>query len=213
MTIRAFAIPETIPHDSVAAAQTFFRMTGHALELFVCTFERIVCQLGVIESLDLESLRDVARVAVALRRGESKLPGMHVAMAPRTLTGSPAVRSTATTRPVLLGRAMATVAGGVRVRPGEGPNAMVDPRRIPAARRVAMSTAVLFHLRRKLVAVRIVVAIDAALCFELEVVVGAFALVTAGAGDRGMFAVEREFGVAVLRHRERGRPKSLLVVA
>jgi hypothetical protein len=76
-----------------------------------------------------------------------------------------------------------------------------------------MGAAVLAHLRCELIPVRVLVAIDAALGVELEVVVGAFALMTARAGDRLMFAVERERRAAVLLHGEQGRPKPLLVVA
>lgn len=76
-----------------------------------------------------------------------------------------------------------------------------------------MSAAVLAHLGCELIAVRIVVAVDAALRFQLEVVMGALALMTGRAGDRLVFAIQRELGPAVLLHREQGWPESLFVVA
>lgn len=99
----------------------------------MCTFERVARLLRVIESLDLEGLGAVASIAFARWRGESKLSGVHVAMAPGTVAWRPSVRGTAAARPVLFGRTMTTVASGSCVRTGEGPNGMVDPRRVPAA--------------------------------------------------------------------------------
>jgi hypothetical protein len=128
VTICAFAIPETVSHDPVTTSQSLFRVTGHTLELFVCAFERIACQLCMIESLDLESLGDVTRITLALGRGESKLPGMHIAVAPGALTRRAAVGSPLPAQAVLLRRAMATVAGGLRVRASKRPNTMVDAR-------------------------------------------------------------------------------------
>lgn len=93
MTICALAIPETVPHDPVATSQTLFRMTGHALELLVRAFEWIPCQLCMIESLDLEGRGDVTRITLALGRGESKLPGVHIVVAPGALTRRATVRS------------------------------------------------------------------------------------------------------------------------
>jgi hypothetical protein len=213
MTIRALVIPETVPHDPVTASQTLFRVTGHALELFVCAFERVACQLCMIESFDLESRGDVTRIALALGRGESKLPGVHIAVAPGALTRRPTVRSPLPAQAVLFRRAVTAVARCLRVRASKGPNTMVDARRIPTARGVAMGAAVLAHLRCELIPVRVLVAIDASLGLELEVEVGAFALMTTRAGDRLMFAIERERRSVVLLHGKQGRPKPLLVVA
>lgn len=75
-----------------------------------------------------------------------------------------------------------------------------------------MGAAVLPHLRRKLVSVRVVMAIGAALRLELEVVVRAFSLVAATARDRLMFAVERKLGAAMLLDGEQSGPESLLVM-
>jgi len=54
MTIRALAIPEAIPDDPLAAFQTFFQMTGRALELAVLALERVGRELCVVEGSDLE---------------------------------------------------------------------------------------------------------------------------------------------------------------
>jgi hypothetical protein len=63
-----------------------------------------------------------------------------------------------------------------------------------------------------LVPVRILVAVDAQLRLQLEVVVRALALMTSRAGNRLMSAVELKTGARVLLHREQGRPEPLLVV-
>lgn len=213
VTIRALAIPETIPHSLVAASQAFLRMTGHALELFVRAFERIVRELRVIECLDLECRGDVTGAALTLRRSKPELPGVNVAVATRAIARCAAVRGAFAARAVLLRGAMTTVASRFSVRAGKRPRAVIDARRIPAARGVAMGASVLAHLRCELISVRVLMAVDALLRVQLEVVVGAFALMTGRAGHRLVSAIERELGASVLLHGEQGRPESLLVVA
>jgi hypothetical protein len=89
---------------------------------------------------------------------------------------------------------------------------MIDPWRLPALLGVAVGAAPVAHLDRKLIAVGVVVAVDATLRAELQFVPRPFALMTARAADRLVFAAQRELGAAVLLHGEQGRPKPVLVV-
>jgi hypothetical protein len=65
MTIRALAIPETVPHDPGTTSKTLFVMTGHARERLVLTLERVARKLRVTEHLYFERFGDVTDVAVA----------------------------------------------------------------------------------------------------------------------------------------------------
>ena len=65
-------------------------MAGAALELFVCTLERVRRELLVVECLDLERIGEVARIARPLWRSKSKLPGVNIPMtAPPHSRGAP----------------------------------------------------------------------------------------------------------------------------
>jgi hypothetical protein len=77
---------------------------------------------------------------------------------------------------------------------------------------VAVSASAVLHLRHELIPVGVFVAIGAPLGFELEIVVRAFALMTARTRDRLMPAIEGKLGASVLFHREQRRPEPLLVV-
>jgi hypothetical protein len=179
----------------------------------VNAFERIVRQLLMIEGLDLEGLRDVTPLALALGRRETKLSGVNVAVAPPALTWRAAVGGTLAFQPVLLRGAVTTFTSRLRVNPGQRPRAVIDSWRFPASLGVAMRTSSVTHLDRELLTMRVVVAVDAALRSDSQVVPRSLAPVTAGAADRLMLAVQRELGAAVLRHREQGRPEPVLVVA
>lgn len=65
MTIRAFAIPETVPRHPDATSKTLCGMAGQARELLVRTLERVASKLRVIEHLDFERFGDMTDVAVA----------------------------------------------------------------------------------------------------------------------------------------------------
>jgi hypothetical protein len=69
------------------------------------------------------------------------------------------------------------------------------------------------HLDRKLITMRVVVAVDATLCPDVQVVTGSLTLVTAGTADRLMLAGQRELGATVLLHGEQCRPKPVLIMA
>jgi hypothetical protein len=103
-------------------------VTGFAFELSMCALERIDRELLVIERLDLESFGNVTRVTLALGRGETKLPSMHISVAAAALTRRAAVRSSFAAPPVLLRRTVTAVAGGLRVSTGQRPDAVIDPR-------------------------------------------------------------------------------------
>ena len=102
-------------------------MTARTLDLGVNALERIAGKLFVVESLDLESVGDVAGLTRPLGRGETKLPSMHVTMATPALTWRATIRSPFAALPVLLRGAVATVAGCFRVGPGQWPGAVIDP--------------------------------------------------------------------------------------
>ena len=76
-----------------------------------------------------------------------------------------------------------------------------------------MGAAAVAHLDRKLLAVGVVMAVDATHRPELQIVARSFASVTARAADRLMFAVQRKLGAAMLLNREQCRPKPVLVMA
>ena len=102
-------------------------MTARTLDLGVNALERIAGKLLVVESLDLESVGDVAGLTRPLGRGEKKLPSMYVTMAAPALTWRAAICSPFAALPVLLRGAVATVAGCFRVGPGQWPGAVIDP--------------------------------------------------------------------------------------
>jgi hypothetical protein len=212
VTVRTFAITESVPHRSGATSQPRFSVTGYALDLAVNALERVARELRVVECVDLERVGDMTGLTCALGRGEAKLPGVNVTVATPALAWRPAVSGPLPAQPVLLRGGVATVAGRFRVRTGQRPGAVIDPWRLPTSLGVAVGAASVAHLDRKLLTMRVVVAVDAALRPELQVVPGPFALVTARAADRFVFAVQWELGAAVLRHGEQGRPKPVLVV-
>jgi hypothetical protein len=54
---------------------------------------------------------------------------------------------------------------------------------------VAIGAAAVVHFDCELIAVRVVVAVDAALCLELQIAAGPCALMTTSASDRLMLAI------------------------
>jgi hypothetical protein len=78
---------------------------------------------------------------------------------------------------------------------------------------VAIGAAAVAHFDCELIAMGVVVAVDATLCPDLQFVARPFALVTAGATNRLMLAVERKLGSTVLFDGEQRGPKPVLVVA
>ena len=212
MAVCALAITEAVAHRALTASQALAWMTRRALEGLMGSLEWVGSQLGVRERLDLEGSGVVTGAALALRRGQAELAGVNVTVATRTFPRSPTISGPATARPVLLRRSVAAVAGGVCMRAGQWPNAVVDSGRVPSARGMALRTTALLHLGDELVAVRILVAVDATLSLELEVVARTLALVTTRAWNRLMSAIESELGATVLLHGEGGGPEAALVV-
>jgi hypothetical protein len=78
---------------------------------------------------------------------------------------------------------------------------------------MAIGASTAAHFDRKLIAMGVVVAVDATLCPDVQVVAGSLALVAARAADRLMISGQRKLGAAVLLHGEQSRPKSVLVMA
>jgi hypothetical protein len=76
-----------------------------------------------------------------------------------------------------------------------------------------MRAAAVAHFDLELVAVRVVVAVDASSRSELQTVPGSFPLVTPRTAYRLMPSVERKLGATVLLDGELRRPESVLVVA
>jgi hypothetical protein len=76
-----------------------------------------------------------------------------------------------------------------------------------------MCAAPIPQLDGELVAVRVVVAVDAPPRSELQIVPGSFPLVTPRTANRLMLSVERKLGTAVLFDREQRRPEPVLVMA
>ena len=213
MTIRALAISESVSHRSVAASQALFAVTRRALDFGVNTLERVVRQLFVVERPDLEGISDVACVTLSLGRSETKLPCVNVAVATSALTWRSTVRRPFAAQPILFRRTMATIADRFGVSAGQRPSVVIDPRRLPTSLGVAMGAAAVTHLDGKLIAMGAVVAVDATLCSDVQVVAGPFALVTARATDRLMLANQRELGATVLLYAEQCRPKPVLIMA
>ena len=127
MTIRALAISESVPHRSVTASQALFAVTRRTLDLGVNALERVIRQLLVVESPDLEGICDVTCVTLAFGRSETKLPRVNIAVTPPALTRRSAVRCPFAAQPILFRRAMATVADRFRVSAGQRPSAVIDP--------------------------------------------------------------------------------------
>jgi len=67
---------------------------------------------------------------------------------------------------------------------------------------VAAGAAAVAHLGRELIAMRVVVAADATLRPDVQVVTGSLTLVTARAADRLMLTDQRELGATVLLYGE-----------
>jgi len=103
-------------------------VTRRTRDLPVNALERIVRDLHVVESRNVERVGDVTHVARALGRRQTKLPRVNVAVATPALTWRTAVRGSFATQPILLRRRMATVTGGFRVSTGERPGSVIDPR-------------------------------------------------------------------------------------
>ena len=128
MTVGALPVPQTVSHDLHAASEALLLMTAHAFELGVRSFERIVGELLMGESLNGKRLGSVTGVTRALGRAEPKLPGVNVSVASGAVAWRPAVRRPSPAEPIFFRWAMAAVAGGLGVSAGQRPGAVVDLR-------------------------------------------------------------------------------------
>lgn len=213
MTVGAVAVPKTVSHDLHPASQTLFLVTADAFQLRVSALERIVGELPVGEGLDRERLGDVTGVTLAFGCAEPKLTGVNVPVASRTVARRPAVRRTSPAEPILFRGTMAAVAGRLGVSAGQRPGAVVDLGGAPTALGMAMRTAPVAHFAGELIAVRIVVAVDAALRFQVQFETRPLCAMATGARCSLVPPQEGEASPAVLPDGELRRPKPMLVVA
>lgn len=212
MAIGACRVAEPVPGDLGAAAQAFFSVTCHTLEIGMHAFEGIVGQLRVVEGLDLEGSGGVAHITLAHRVRQSELSGVHVDVATGAFARRPSIGGPASSRSVARRGLVTTVAARVGVSSGERPRAVIDLGSIPALGGMAGGASALGHFCSELVAVRIVVTIGALPCLEPEVVPRALTSVTAATGHRLVFSFQGEISPRVLGHGERGRPEPVHVM-
>lgn len=206
------AVAEPVADGLLAAPKTLPLMAGRTSQIAVSAFERIRRHLGVVERFDFERLRRVTCVAGTLRLAQTELTCVHVAMTTRALTRGTAIGPTMTTQTILLRRPMTAVTRGLGVRACERPRAVVDAGGVPPALGVAVRTATRVHLRRKLITMRVVVAIGASHGGELEVGAGAFPSMAARARHGLVPPLEWETCSSVLLHGEGRGPEAMLVV-
>jgi hypothetical protein len=188
-------------------------VTGCACQLFVLAFQRIGRDLCVVERLDLERVREVASVTLALRGSKTKLSGVNVAMASRTLARRTSIRRTPPTRAILRRWGVAAVTGGLRMSAGQRPSAMVDAGRLPPALRVTVRAAPISHLVCELIAVGIVMTIRTRRGGQLEAGARPLAFVAVVAWNCLVPPEQGKLGSRVLLNGEKCRPEAVLVVA
>lgn len=101
-------------------------MASKALQLRVNALQGIVCELRVIERLDLEGRGDVTHFTLPLGRGEAELTRMNIAMATGAFAWGAPVRGASTAGSVSLRGLMTSITGGFRVSAGQRPAAVID---------------------------------------------------------------------------------------
>jgi hypothetical protein len=176
------------------------------------SLERIGSELGMVERLDLEGLGDMTSIARALRLAEAELPSVNVAMTACALARRTRIGRTMTAQPILFRRSVTAVACGLGMRARERPCAVVDAWGVPPALGVAVRATTGTHLRRKLIAVRVVVTVGASRGGELQARAGALASMAARARHGLMSPAERESRSSVLLYGEGRGPEAMLVV-
>jgi len=142
----------------------------------------------------------MAKVAGSLRLLQPELASVHVVVAPFTSARREPIARSLARFAVRRGRAVTSAAGGLCVRAGERPNAVVDLGQIPIGRGVARRAAVLLHLLCELVAVRVFVTVRSRALGERPIQALARArqaVVALGAGNGGVVTGELETGRCV----------------
>lgn len=202
MTVGTLAISEPVPHRPHAVAQPLSRVARRALQSIVRAFERIVGESFVIEGRYFERLRRVAHIALTLRRGQPKLARMNIAVATGALAWRPSIRSAPAALSILGRWGVAAIAGSFGVRAGQGPDIVVDTRRVPPALGVTLGTAASSHFRGELIPVWIFMTVDAGAGVERETESRTLASVTTGAWNELVPSLQRKPRAAMLQHGE-----------
>ena len=212
MTIGAVSVAEPVPHDLGSTSQAFLAMTPCTLELAMRALERVRGQLRVVEDLDFERISGVTRITLSPRRAEPELPCMNVEVAACTLARSTAVRCAAPAGAIARRRLVTAVTGGLCMSTAQRPSAVIDPGRVPSGRGMARFATPARHLFGELISVRVFMTVSTLPRRHREVVSRSLGAVATAARHRLMPSFERKLGALVLRDREEGGPKSLLVV-
>jgi len=167
-------------------------VTLGARRLLVGARQRPAGHGRVIEVGNLEGLRGVAFPTLQRGPSEAKLPSMDVVVTSAAIPRKAAVARAASRLPVLRRRVMAAIAlrGGMCAQ--ERPDAVVDLGEVPSAGVVAVRAASLRHLLRKLIPMRIGVAIAARFLRYLQIDARARARMACGARCSHVPAEERE---------------------
>lgn len=137
---------------------------------------------------------------------------MDVAVATGALAWGPSIGGATATLSVLGRWGVAAVTGSFRMRAGQGPDTVVDARRVPPALRVTLRTTPGSHFRGELIPMRIVMTVDAGARVERETESGTLASVTTRTRNGLVPPLERKPRTAMLLHGERRRPETVLVV-
>src|ERR1700690_2688154 len=167
-------------------------VTLGAPRLLVGARQRPTSHGRVIEVGNLEGLRGVA--VPTLQRGPSKpeLPGVDVVVTSAAITRNTPVARAASGFSVLGGRVMAAIALRRGMRPQERPDTVVNLGEVPSAGIMAVCTASLRHLLRKLIPMRIGMAIAAGFLGYLQIDARARSRMAGGARRSHVLAKERE---------------------
>ena len=92
---------------------------------------------------------------------DSKLPGVNVALAARSLARRACIGRSAAAQSILLRRAVATVASRFGVSAGERPRAVIDARGVPTTLGMTLGAPSRAHFVGELTAMRVVVTVGA----------------------------------------------------
>lgn len=213
MAVRALLVAQPVPDHRRAAPQTLLAMTRHTLEIGMHSLQRIIGQTRVIEGVDLERVRDVTYVAFSQWIREPKLPRMGIPMTTGARSRSAAIGRTAAALPVILGGPVTAIARGVGVSARQRPDAVIDLGCVPPGRRMTAPASSLRHFFGELLAVGILMTVDALSCPHPKIVPGALRRVAVAAWDCLMLAFQGEIGAGMLSDGEEGGPETMLVVA
>ena len=162
MAVFACAIAQAIANRGDAVAQRFLDVAARARDLLVFGDERegggfvVIELIADLKSADVSGL--VATRAIPHRFRQAELAAVNVFVTALALARNAAVRSR---RRAGFLFAVARAACGSLVRTEQRPGRVIDVRLVPIGRRVTLGAAALRHLFRKLITVRVGVAVRA----------------------------------------------------